>query len=124
MNLPKLSLILAVPFALSGCFSINLDHVVRDTADVSKSAYQSISEKMDSKKKPKASNVISHSYVGKPEESAVIVKQTCESEAAQKLRALTGSDNTPYTVIENEIVVINGSIAANCKVGLDKKTNA
>lgn len=124
MKLPNLSLTLALPFALTGCLSINLDHVVRDTADVSKSAYQSISEKMDAKKKPKATNVISHSYVGKPDQSTVMVKQSCEAEAAQKLRALAGSDDAPYAVIENEIVVINGSIAANCKVGMDKKPNA
>lgn len=125
MNFPRLPLSLVAPLALTGCLSINLDHVVRDTADVGKSAYQSISEKMDAKKKPKAAaSVISHSYIGKPEQSVADVKQICETEAAQKLRALVGANDAPYTVVENEIVVINGGVAANCKVGMDKKPNA
>jgi hypothetical protein len=121
MKFQHLSICLVGPLLLSGCFSVNLDHVVRDTADVSKNAYQSLSAKWEAKKKAKTANVIAHSYVGTPEQSILEVKQLCESEAAQKLRQLAGVENAPYTLIENEIVTINGGVAANCKVGMDKK---
>jgi hypothetical protein len=113
-------LCLALPLLLSACFSVKLDNVVRDTADVSKSAYQSLSAKWDGKKKAQTANVISHSYVGTSSQSVTEVKQNCESEAVQKLRALSGVQDVHYTLIENEIVTINGGIAANCKVGMDK----
>jgi hypothetical protein len=113
-------ILLLVPVILTGCISVKLDHVVRDTADVSKSAYQSLSSKWDAKKKAKTAIVINHSYIGAPTQSVVEVKQLCEAEAVQKLRSITGQESLAHTVIENEIVTSNGALAANCKVGVDK----
>jgi hypothetical protein len=120
MTLLAKLLCLVAPLALAGCFTIKLDNVVRDTADVSKNAYQSLSAKWDGKKKAKTANVISHSYIGAASESVTEIKQHCESEAVQKLRTMAGVEDARYTLIENEIVTINGGVAANCKVGMDK----
>jgi hypothetical protein len=124
MKLPAKSLFLLVPVVLTGCFTIKLDNVVRDTADVSKSAYQSLSAKWDGKKKAKTANVITHSYVGSNSQSVAEIKQQCESEAVQKLRAMAAVEDVRYTLIENEVVTINGAVAANCKVGMDKPVPA
>ncbi|UUZ48121.1 hypothetical protein LP420_35175 [Massilia sp. B-10] len=97
---------------------------MRDTADVSKNAYQSLSAKWDGKKKAKTANVISHSYVGSSNQTVAEIKQQCENEAAQKLRAMAEADDARYTLIDNEVVTINGAVAANCKVGMDKFTAA
>jgi hypothetical protein len=121
MKRPAKTVFLFVPLLLSGCLSVKLDNVVRDTADVSKSAYQSLSAKWDAKKKAKTANVISHSYLGNASQSINEIKQLCESEAVQKLRVMAGVEDVQYTLIENEIVTINGAVAANCKVGMDKK---
>lgn len=124
MTLLAKLLCLIAPLVLSGCFTIKLDNVVRDTADVSKNAYQSLSAKWDAKKKAKTANVISHSYIGASSQSVTEIKQQCESEAVQKLRAMSGVEDVRYTLIENEIVTINGAVAANCKVGMDKPAAA
>ncbi|WP_073213311.1 hypothetical protein [Massilia sp. CF038] len=120
MKLITKSLCIIAPILLSGCFTIKLDNVVRDTADVSKSAYQSLAAKWDAKKKAKTATVISHSYIGNNNQTVTEVKQLCETEAAQKLRTMSGLEEVRYTVIENEIVTINGAVAANCKLGMDK----
>lgn len=124
MTLLAKSLCLLAPFVLSGCFTIKLDNVVRDTADVSKNAYQSLSAKWDGKKKAKTASVISHSYVGSSNQTVAEIKQQCENEAAQKLRAMAGAEDARYTLIDNEVVTINGAVAANCKVGMDKPAAA
>ncbi len=109
-----------LPILLSGCFTVQLDHVVRDTTEAGKSAYQSLSTKWDAKKMAKSGNVIAHSYVGANTQSIDTIKQLCVTEAVQKLRAIAGVDEVAYTVTENAIAAINGKIVANCKVGLNK----
>ena len=64
--------------------------------------------------------MISHSYIGNSNQTVTEVKQLCETEAAQKLRTMSGIEEVRYTVIENDIVTVNGAIAANCKLGMDK----
>jgi hypothetical protein len=120
MKLQTLPLLLSAALILPGCVTVKLDNVVRDTAEVSKNAYESLSAKWDAKKKARTANVIAHSYVGTGNQSVNDIKQQCESEAVQKLRAMSGKDEVRYTLIENDIVSINGTIAANCKVGMDK----
>ncbi|MES2318457.1 MAG: hypothetical protein V4631_13290 [Pseudomonadota bacterium] len=95
---------------LSGCVSIELPHLVEDTAKVSKSAYQALT-KRDAK--PAASG-ISHSYLGNSAQTTIEIKQHCETEAARKLRQM--DSELRYTVLENEIVVVYGNIAANCRL--------
>lgn len=110
----------AAPLILSACVTVKLDNVVRDTAEVSKNAYNSLSAKWDKKKRDKTAEVIAHSYVGTSDQSVAEIRQRCETEAVQKLRAMTGIEDVRYTLIENDIVMINGAVAANCKVGMDK----
>ena len=120
MKSPSVLLCLAVSLILSACVTVKLDNVVRDTAEVSKNAYQSLSAKWDKKKRDRTAEVIVHSYVGTSEQSVTEIRQRCETEAVQKLRTMAGVDDVRYTLIENDIVMINGAVAANCKVGMDK----
>jgi hypothetical protein len=105
---------LVAPLVLAGCVSIELPHVVADTAKVSKEAYQAL------KGNKSDANAISHSYIGNSSQTTTEIKQRCESEAAQKLRQMGNGSEVRYTVLENEIVAINGTIAANCRIALAK----
>jgi hypothetical protein len=112
---------LVVPLVLAGCVSIELPHVVADTANVSKEAYQALTGgKRDAKKREQDANAISHSYIGNNSQTTTEVKQRCETEAAQKLRQMGNGSEVRYTLLENEIVAINGTIAANCRIALAK----
>lgn len=112
MNHRLTTLFLLFPLLLTACVSIELPHVVEDTAKVGKSAYQALTSKRDAGKAG-----ISHSYIGNENQSTAEMKQHCETEAAHKLRQMAGgSAELRYSVLENEIVNINGSIAANCKL--------
>ena len=105
---------LVAALVLAGCVSIELPHVVADTAKVSKEAYQAL------KGNKRDANAISHSYIGNSSQTTGEIKQRCESEAAQKLRQVGNGSEVRYTVLENEIVAINGTIAANCRIALAK----
>jgi hypothetical protein len=110
MNLKPLLILL--PLLLTACVNIELPHIVEDTAKVSKSAYQALSGKRDANRAG-----ISHSYIGNDNQSTAEMKQHCETEAAAKLRQMVDSGaELRYNVLDNEIVTINGRIAANCRL--------
>jgi len=100
---------LLVPL-LAGCVSIELPHVVEDTANLGKNAYQA----MKAKRQP--GNALAHSYVGSSSQTTTDIRQHCEAEAARKLREMNDGKEQRYTVLDNEIVIINGNVAANCRV--------
>jgi hypothetical protein len=120
MNHTLKSLLLVSPLMLAGCVSIELPHLVSDTTNAGVNAYHSLTGKKDAKKREQDSNAISHSYIGNNSQTVGEVKQRCEAEAALKLRQLTNDQEVRYTVMENQIVTINGTIAANCRITLAK----
>ena len=120
MNLRITHLCLILPLLGAGCVSIEVPHLVEDTAKVGKSAYQAVSEKIDRKKRERDGKIIAHSYIGSANQSVNEVKQRCEAEAAGKLRQMGGANDVNYTVLDNEIVTINGTIAANCRLALGR----
>jgi hypothetical protein len=120
MNRTLKSLLLVSPLMLAGCVSIEVPHLVSDTASAGKSAYQAMTAKRDAKKREQDVTAISHSYIGNNSQTIGEVKQHCEVEAAQKLRQATNDKETRYTLLDNEIVTINGTVAANCRIALAK----
>lgn len=104
--------------ALSACVTIEVPHLVADTAALGKSAYDGLHVIREAKKREQAGNATSHSYVGNKRQTTAEIKQQCEVEGAAKLRQPGGGEQVAYTVLSNEIVSINGAIAANCKLAL------
>jgi hypothetical protein len=108
----------ALAFSLSACVTIEVPHLVSDTAKAGRDAYDSVSARRDAKKREKAGATLSHSSIGNKNQSPAEIKQQCEVEAAAKLRQAGGGAQVAYTVVENEIVNIGGGAAANCKLAL------
>jgi hypothetical protein len=114
--------ILGVCF-LSGCVSVELPGIVSDTVKVTKDVYKSATgDKTEAKNaQPGAATprrMIAHSYIGKDSQTVAEIKETCVTEAVQKLSQMAGKE-LPYTVIENDIVTLNNNVAANCKVAVE-----
>ncbi len=117
-------LLLASPLVsallVSGCVTIKVPNLVSDTAKVSKDAYEALSEKRKAKRRAHDGLTLSHSYIGNRSQSTAEIKQQCEVEGAAKLRQVGGGGAIDFTVLENEIVGINGAVVANCKLALTK----
>lgn len=118
MKYSRMTSALLLSLALTACVTIEVPHLVADTAAVGKSAYDALHAKKEAKKREQASNAMSHSYVGNKRQTTAEIKQQCEVEGAAKLRQVGGGEQVAYTVLTNEIVSINGAIAANCKLAL------
>jgi hypothetical protein len=108
----------ALAFSLSACVTIEVPHLVSDTAKAGRDAYDSVAARREAKKREKAATTLSHSYIGTRSQSPAEIKQQCEVEAAAKLRQAGGETQVAYTVVENEIANIGGAVAANCKLAL------
>ena len=63
--------------------------------------------------------VITHSYIGKDNQTVADIKQTCVVEATQKLAQSVGTD-VRSVVLENEVVTAKGKVVANCKLALQE----
>jgi hypothetical protein len=113
------TLLLVFPLTLSGCISIELPHLVSDTANASVNAYQNLTGKKDAKKRDDP-NTVSYSYIGNNSQSVGDMKQNCETQAAQQLRQRHNNMELRYTLLENEIIATKDTISANCKVALAK----
>ncbi len=114
----KLLLTSALAFSLSACVTIEVPNLVSDTVKAGRDTYDSVSARLDAKKREKVATTLSHSYIGNKSQSQAEIKQQCEVEAAAKLRQAGGEAQVNYKVVENEIVNINGAAAANCKLAL------
>lgn len=105
--------ILVCPLLLAGCVSIELPHLMSDTANASVNAYQSLTGK---KKGEQAPNVLAYTYMGNNDQTVSEIKQRCETGAAQQLRQRNNDMALRYTLIDNEIVAANGTVSANCRI--------
>jgi hypothetical protein len=119
MNPLLKTLLLVAPLLFTACVSIKVPHLVEDTANVSKSAYNAVSEKIERRKRERDGKIITHSYIGSGNQTVNEVKQRCEAEAANKLRQMGGGE-VRYSVLDNDIVTINGAIAANCRLAMGR----
>ena len=119
MNHIVKALFLVCPLILSGCITVEIPHLVSDTANASVNAYQSLKGKRDAKKRDDA-NTVSHSYIGNNHQTVAEMKANCETEAAQKLRQQNKNIELRYTLLENDIVATKDSISANCRIALAK----
>jgi hypothetical protein len=113
----KIFYVLAV-VCLSGCVSIDVPGLVTDTAKVTKDAYKSITE-TKAEAAAASHHYIAHSYVGKETQAVAEIKQTCVTEASQKLNQMAGKV-VAYSVIETDIITLNNIVAANCKLAIEK----
>ncbi|MES2018028.1 MAG: hypothetical protein V4484_16190 [Pseudomonadota bacterium] len=111
------ALLLISPLMLAGCVSIELPHLVSDTANASVNAYQNLKGKKKGEQDP---NVLAYTYVGNNDQTVSEVKQRCETEAARQLRQRSNNAELRYTVLDNEIVAANGTISANCRIAVAK----
>ncbi len=118
-------LVLSLSMALSACVSLEFPGVVSDAAK----AAQSLTAKKDQEaketkemfaaakgdKKP----IVSHTYIGKEEQTVAEIKQGCVIEATQKFAQIIGTD-VRSVVLENEVVSLKGKVVANCKLALQQ----
>lgn len=108
----------ALALTLSACVTIEVPHLVSDVTKAGRDVHDSISARRDAKKREGAATTLSHSYIGNRNQSTAEIRQQCEVEAAAKLRQAGGDAQVGYTVLENEIAMIGGAVAANCKLAL------
>ena len=106
-------LIILSYLSLTGCVSVDMSGVVSDTVKASKDAYKAV---VGEKAKPAAEPfAVSHSYIGKDTQTIGEVKKKCVEEAEQKLQQVIGKQ-VRYTVTQNDVLTINTSVVANCKL--------
>ena len=112
-------LFLVAPLLFTACVSVRVPHPNDHAVHVSRSVHNAVIAKNERRARERDGMTITHSYVGSGNQSANEIKQRCEAEAANKLRRMGGSD-VGYSVLDNDIVTINGSIAANCRLAMGR----
>jgi hypothetical protein len=121
-----LALLLPLPLCLAACVSVELPNVVSDTAKAGKEAYRAATGKGEAKPTPKANEaaLISNTYIGKATQTVAEIQQACVAEAAEKLAQTRGSGATPgaYTVIDNQLSIVNNAVVATCRLGASTGT--
>lgn len=113
------ALLLVCPLTLGGCISIELPHLVSDTATAGVNVYHSLRGKKEARR-PDDADTLSYSYLGNNSQTIGQMKQSCEVQAAQQLRQRYNNPEVRYTVLENDIVATRDSISANCRLALAK----
>lgn len=118
-------LILLSALSLSACVSLEFPNVVSDTAKAAKI----LAEKKDKEAqetrdmfaaaKGDKQPVVSHTYIGKEDQTVAEIKQGCVIEATQKFAQILGTD-VRSVVLENEVVSLKGKVVANCKLALQQ----
>jgi len=117
MNQLIKSLFLVAPILFTGCVSVRVPHPADHAAHVSRSVHNAVAAQND--RRARDGRTITHSYIGSGNQTVNEVKQRCEAEAANKLRQMSGGD-ARYSVLDNDIVTINGAIAANCRLAMGR----
>lgn len=112
-------LFLVVPLLFTGCVSVRVPHPADHAVHVSRSVHNAVTAKNERRARERDGRIISHSYIGSGNQTANEIKQRCVAEAANKLRRMSGGD-VGYSVLDNDIVTINGSIAANCRLAMGR----
>lgn len=116
----KLSVIVAL--FLAGCISIEIPGLVSDLAKATRYAYRGArGDKTEPAKAPATSSarpVIVHSYVGQYGQTEAEIKESCVTEAAQKLGRIAGKA-LRYSVLDNEVVMLNNNAYANCQLAVE-----
>lgn len=110
--------------ALGGCLSVQMPAAIAEAQKAAEAAKESKEAKeliqtargaVGSKDKP----VITHSYIGKDNQTIADIKQSCVIEATQKFAQIVGTD-VRSVVLENEVVTAKGKVVANCKLALQE----
>lgn len=112
-------LFLFAPLLFTACVSVRVPHPADHAAHVSRSVHNAVAAKNERRARERDARTITHSYIGSGNQTANDIKQRCEAEAANKLRQMSGGD-VRYSVIDNDIVTINGAIAANCRLAMGR----
>ena len=68
-----------------------------------------------SDKKP----VVTHSFVGRDDQTVSEIRQSCVIEATQKLAQVVGTD-VRTTVLDNEVITLKGRVVANCRLAVQE----
>jgi hypothetical protein len=68
-----------------------------------------------SDKKP----VVTHSFVGRDDQTVAEIRQSCVIEATQKLAQVVGTD-VRTTVLDNEVITLRGRVVANCRLAVQE----
>ena len=115
------TLTLLLPLFLCGCVSIEMPGLVSDVVKAAKDLYAGTSADRTQVAKPDATAprqpVLAHSYVGKMSETQAEIKHVCVAEAAQMLRVIAGKELS-YSVLREEIVMLNNTAIANCELAV------
>lgn len=111
--------------ALGGCVSVQMPAAIAEAQKVAEQARESKEAKDliqaargaagTGRDKP----VITHSYIGRDDQTVADIKQSCVVEATQKFAQMVGTD-VRSVVLENEVVTARGKVVANCKLALQE----
>jgi len=105
---------------MCGCVSIEMPGLVPDVVKATKDLYAGTSTDKTTNRVETTSRqpVLAHSYVGKINQTNAEIKHVCVAEASQMLRLIAGKD-VSYSVLRNDIVMINNTAFANCELAID-----
>ena len=113
---------LLLPLFLCGCVSIEMPGLVSDVVKATKDLYTGTSPDKTQLANRGATisrqPVLAHSYVGKMSQTEAEMKRVCVAEAAQMLRLIAGKELS-YSVLRDEIVMLNNTAFANCELAVD-----
>jgi len=110
---------------LSGCVTVSMPSEIEaarkaaETAKEQAAAKDLIQAARGATATGKDKPVITHSYIGKDNQTVADIKQACVVEATQKLAQSVGTD-VRSVVLENEVVTAKGKVVANCKLALQE----
>jgi hypothetical protein len=110
---------------LGGCVSVTMPSEIEaarkaaETAKEQAAAKDLIQQARGAVGTGKDKPVITHSYIGKDNQTVADIKQSCVVEATQKLAQSVGTD-VRSVVLENEVVTAKGKVVANCKLALQE----
>jgi predicted extracellular nuclease len=110
---------------LSGCVTVSMPSEIEaarkaaETAKEQAAAKDLIQAARGATATGKDKPVITHSYIGKDNQTVADIKQSCVVEATQKLAQSVGTD-VRSVVLENEVVTAKGKVVANCKLALQE----
>lgn len=118
-HLPTTPLLLLAAALAAGCVSVKMPSEIAEAKKAAAAEKEAAEAKelIQAARSGQGKPVITHSYIGKDNQTVADIKQACVVEATQKLAQNVGTD-VRSVVLENEVVTAKGKVVANCKLAL------
>lgn len=118
-------LILVPALLLSACMSFEFPGAISDATKAARTLTEKTEKEAKETKEMFASAkgdkkpVVTHTFIGREDQTVAEIKQGCVIEATQKFAQIIGTD-VRSVVLENEVVSLKGKVVANCRLALQE----